>query len=393
MKNRTRRIIVALLVLTLASAGLFAAAVKEGAINNVSLDDLDLSSASYEQIMETFAKSQENYDRKYESIYTKMVDFYRAGDVDNYFDAKNMLRDLEVPAVTSGQTQILAERLSAEEDAQKKEEFSAWLYQNSRYYRPTITFTRVQDEQEAAQPRSFRASYRYSISTKPGSMVTLPTVASTFSAEEGMFVGWGTKEGEVLYEAGQEIEMPYADLILYPVYKTGVLFVDTVTETEVFEDGAEINAPVLTPPDETYIFMGWYDASGNKADGSTSLAEGESAKYTAQWKSFSIKDVGIRGSEDLSVQAGSKVKLSFTLKNNGSTKTGAFTIELVPEKEDTIVNSTGRFSSTGMRAGESKSGTFTITVKGNPGDTVNAKIVVKDQEGNEWSVPVKLLIR
>ncbi|MBO4409535.1 MAG: hypothetical protein J5775_02155 [Spirochaetales bacterium] len=391
MKHNTKRIIVALLVLTLASAGLFAAAVREEAINNVRLDDLDLTSASYEQIMETFAKWQENYDKKYESIYAKMVDFYRAGDVENYFDAKSMLMDLEVPAVTSEQTQILAERLSAEEDAEKKEDFSVWLYENSRYYRPTITFTRVQDEQENV--RSFRASYRYSISTKPGSMVTLPTVATTFSSAEGMFVGWGTREGEVLYEAGQEIEMPYADLTLYPIYKAGVLFVDTVTETEVFEDGDEINAPVLTPPDETYVFMGWYDASGNKADGSASLAEGESAKYTAQWKSFSIKDVAVRGTEDLSVQAGSKVKLTFTLKNNGNMKSGAFTIELVPEKEDTIVNSTGRFSSSGMRAGESKSGTFTITVKGNSGDTVNAKIVVKDQDGNEWSVPVKLKIK
>ena len=103
--------------------------------------------------------------------------------------------------------------------------------------------------------------------------------------------------------------------------------------------------------------------------------------------------MAVRGSEDLCVQAGSKVKLTFTLKNNGNMKSGAFTIELVPEKEDTIVNSTGRFSSTGMRAGESKSGTFTITVNGNSGDTVNAKIVVKDQDGNEWSVPVKLKIK
>ena len=390
MKNNTKKIMVALLVLFVAAAGVFAAAVREEAAETVSLESLDLSSASFEQIMETFAKSQESYQRKYESIYNKMVDFYKAGEVDNYFDAKGMLRNLEYPAITAEQTEVLVSRLVDEQDASKKESFSEWLYQNSRYYRPAITFSRSSADE--GEGRSYRYSFSYSISAKPGSTVTLPDAAMKFT-EDGLFAGWGNAEGELLYEAGQEIEMPYGNLALYPVYKQGVLFVDTVTGTEVFEDGSEINAPVLEAPDETYVFLGWYDAEGNKADGTAALAEGESAVYTARWVSIAVKDVAIKHSKDLTVNAGEKEKLSFSVKNNGNVNAGSLTIEIVPEKEGTIENLSGKLTASGLRAGQTKTGTFSITVSGNSGDVVNANVVVKDAEGNEWKVPVKLTVK
>ena len=395
MKHFTKTVFVTLLLLSITSVGLFAAGVKEGTSETatvkqkVDFSTLDLETASVQTIIDSYQSELDTYDQKYESIYNKMVESYKEGNVDDYFDAKGMLRNLSRPEITAEQTEVLENRIINEKDQNAKDELASWLFANSRYYHPTLTFT---TKNEASEDARSRFNYRFQVSSEPGSTVQLPTMRSNFTSD-GIFAGWGTEDGEVLYEAGTEITMPYADQTLYAVYKSGVMFIDSVTGVQQFEDGASISAPKLTAPDDTYVFDGWYDSEGNKADGSATLDAGESKVYTAAWKSILIEEVATKHYRGLEIPSGKEVSLNFSLYNQGSVNPGKLTVTLVTENEDALKNKTGELQTSGIRAGAEKSGSFTIVAKGNSGDVINANIVVTDADGNSWSTPVTLKIK
>ena len=250
MINTKKTFIVTLLILVLATAGLFASGAVENAdgevkvvkVSDVPADfsSLDMNTASFTEIMNSYQAAVDNYTTKAESIMEKMVQSYNEGNVDDYFDAKGMLRNLEVPMITAEQTEILAQRLSDSKDQTAAAEFAAWLYENSMFYSPQITLTKDYPEDMGI---AAMFGYKYVISTEPGSTVTLPSLDIGFTSE-GVFAGWGVTEDKVTYQAGDEITMPYSDLTLYAIFKTGVLFSDSVTGTEVFEEGtAELVRP------------------------------------------------------------------------------------------------------------------------------------------------------
>lgn len=392
MINTKKTVIVALLILTLATAGLFASGAVESSGGDVKVvkasdapadySSLDLEKASFAEIMDSFNAAVENYTTKAEAIKEKMVKSYDEGNVDDYFDAKGMLKNLAVPAITQEQTEVLVKRISSSTDDAKAVEFAAWLYRNSQFYRPQITLTK--DYKEDMGFLSF-FNYKYVICTEPGSTVTLPSMDVNITSE-GVFAGWGLTEDEVTYEAGAEITMPYSDLTLYPVFRSGVLFTDSVTGTEVFEEGDSINAPVLEAPDETYVFTGWYDENGEKADGSKTLGEGESAVYYAGWKSVLIS--GVR-----CTQGRKSSEISFSLMNQGTQNTGSLTIELVPEDSNVLTVKSGAVTTRGIRVSQWKNRSFDVKVSGNSGDVVKATIVVTDSDGNTWKAPVEFTVK
>ena len=395
MKHFSKTVFVTLLLLAVTSVGLFAAGVKEGAsetatvTQKVDFSTLDLENASIQTIMDSFQGEIDTYNQKYETIYNKMASSYKEGNVEDYFDAKGMLRNLSRPEITAEQTKTLENRILNEKDQNAKDELATWLFANSRYYHPTLTFTTKTD---ASEDNYSRFSYRFQVSSEPGSTVQLPSRRSNFSSD-GIFAGWGTEDGEILYEAGSEITMPYADQTLYAIYKSGVMFIDTVTGVQTFEDGASISAPKLTAPDDTYVFDGWYDNEGNKADGSATLDAGESKVYTAAWKSILVEDVSTKHYRGLEIPSGKEVALSFSVYNQGSINPGKLTVTLVPENEDALKNKTGELHTSGIRAGAEKEGSFTIVASGNSGDEIKASIVVTDADGNSWNTPVTLKIK
>ena len=391
MINTRKSIIVTLLILCLATAAVFANAEIEKvkvSKETESYSSLDLETASFETIMKAYQAEIDNYNTKYESIYNKMVQSYNEGNVDDYFDAKGMLRNLSVPMITYEQTQILVDRIANAKDDASASEFASWLYENSQFYRPQIILTKAQSEEENSK---YRFRYSYTITKEPGSTVTLPTMNTTFT-EGGVFAGWGTTADEVTYEAGSEITMPYSDLTLYAVYKSGVMFYDSVTGTEVFEEGDNINAPALEAPDETYVFAGWYDSNGQKADGSTTLEDGESAAYYAGWKSVFVSDVWLKNKSSMNVTSGKEYKLGFSAFNKGNINTGSLTFELVPN-DDSIEVLSGVLSTNGIKVWNEKNGYFDIRVSGNSGDIVKADIVVTDADGNTWKTPVEITVK
>ena len=152
MINTKKTVIVTLLILVIATAGLFASGAVENAdgevkvvkVSDVPADfsSLDMNTASFTEIMNSYQAAVDNYTTKAESIMEKMVQSYNEGNVDDYFDAKGMLRNLEVPMITAEQTEILAQRLSDSKDQAAAAEFAAWLYENSMFYSPQITLTK-----------------------------------------------------------------------------------------------------------------------------------------------------------------------------------------------------------------------------------------------------------
>ena len=379
------RLFVTFLVLVLVCGCAFAQAVKEQQAEQVKFSSLDLESASFQKIIETFEAETESYSTKREAIYNKMAEAYAEGNADDYFDAKGLLKNLEAPRITAEQTDLLVTRILNEKDDTVKAGFATWLYQNSAFYKPKLTFTK----NTASEWSLF--NYTYSISSEPGSTVTLPEMSNGMT-RDGLFIGWGYNTDEAVYQPGDEITMPYESQTLYAVFKSGVLFSDPITETEVFEDGTEINAPELEAPDESYVFMGWYDMFGVKADGSQTLEEGESCAYTARWRSVKVQDVYTKGFKDLEVPADVPVKLNFTISNQGNANMGRLTITLVAENEEALKVSNSELYTYNLVAGQEKSGSFSLRLSGNAGDVVNASIVITDSDGNEWVEPVKLTI-
>jgi len=389
---RTRKtLVVSLMILCLACAAVFANAELEKIKVEKETEKysaLDLESASFESIMKAYQAELDAYNTKYESIREKMVQSYNEGNVEDYFDAKGMLRNLAYPTITAEDTEVLVKRIAESKD--DASEFAAWLYDNSMFYRPVITLTKASDSDDGeSRKSSFR--YSYTISMEPGSTVTLPSMNVSFTSD-GVFAGWGTTEDEVTYEAGSEITMPYSDLTLYAVFKSGVMFYDYITETEVFEDSSDISAPALEAPDETYVFDGWYNESGEKVESPVSLEDGQSATFYAGWKSVLVDDVRLKNKGSMSVTADKEYKLNFSVMNQGSISTGNLTIELVPES-DAITVLSDSLSTDNIRAMHEKSGSFIIKATGASGDVVKANIVVTDADGNSWKTPVELTVK
>ena len=380
-----KTLFVTFLTLVLVCGCAFAQSVGEKTEEKVQFSSLDLSTVSYQTIVEGFRNELETYSTKKDALYQKMAEAYSEGNADDYFDAKGMLRNLEVPRITAEQTDILVNRILNEQDDTAKSGFAAWLYENSAYYKPKLTFTKNAESEWSV------FNYSYSVSAEPGSTVQLPEMYDGMT-NKGLFVGWGYSTDEAVYQSGEEIEMPYESQTLYAVYKTGVLFTDPITGTEVFEDGAEINAPVLEAPDESYIFAGWYDMFGVKADGSQTLDEGESCAYTAKWKSVKVLDIYAKHFKDLTVPAGVQFSLNFSLLNQGNSNMGRLTVKLVPENEEAVKVAKAELSTNSLLASQEKSGSFTVTLSGNPGDVLKANIVVTDADGNTWTEPIELKI-
>ena len=385
MKHNSKTLFVTFLILVLVCGCAFAQSVSEQADKKVEFSSLDLSTASYQTVMETFQGELETYAAKKQSIYDKMAEAYNAGNADDYFDAKGLLRNLEAPRITAEQTDILVNRILNEKDDTVKAEFAAWLYENSSFYRPKLTISKSSSSEHSL------FNYSYSVSATPGSLVQLPEMYDGMT-NRGMFIGWGLSTDEVAYQAGEEIVMPYESQTLCAVYKAGVLFTDPITGTEAFEDGSEVNAPELEAPDESYVFLGWYDPFGVKADGSQTLEDGESCSYTAKWKSVKVVDVYAKHYKDLTVPAGVPFKLNFSLLNQGNANAGRLTIKLVPENAEAVTVSKDELSTNSLMAGFEKSGSFTVTLSGNAGDTLKADIVVTDADGNTWTEPVVFTI-
>lgn len=372
------------LVAVLAVSGLFASATSE---KQASFPTLNLESASVSQIEKAFESDSQNYQKEVEDLQKQLQKAYEKNDGEKFYALRDDLRSLTPPMVTSEQTETLVTRMLNASDDEKKQ-ISEWLFENSRYYHPTLTM------QMEKSGKNSRYSYHQGISVKPGDMVKLPDL-SVAGGNDGVFMGWGITPDALSYKAGEEIAMPYVDQTLYAIFQSGIRFADTVTSFDQFTSGAEAPVPALTAPDSSYVFDGWVnDATGKKVEGEkVTLSENAtSASFHALWKSVLVSDTATRYYKDNTIPSGEQVSLDFSLKNQGNEMLPGVSVKL-ESGDPSLKVLTENLSAYRLMDGETRSGTFVVLANAASGTTLNATLTVSDASGCSWKVPVSFTVK
>ena len=311
----SRKILTTLLVLLLSASFMFAASAQDlhqDFVAAVQSGDVQGAIDSYENLQERVAKDEEDIQRDIQKAYEK-------NDRQLYYNAMADLRSLEGYAISQSETDSLL-RAIVNSDSDQAGEWAAWLYENSRYYHPRLSFS------VDVSSANYSHSYRRSISVAPGTEITLPTAEdlSVNSSAAGVLTGWGITPDEVTYAAGATITMPYTDQTLFAVFTSSVSFSDDEGgEDTVFTDVAEgdvIQIPSSAQNDGA-IFEGWYDRSSGQylsAEDTEYTVKGMGASFEALYIKLEADEISTGPYDVTRLPAGVQIPLTFSLTNSGS---------------------------------------------------------------------------
>ena len=379
-RNPVRRIAAVSAVLMLSAAMLFAADSAElyqKFSDAVDKGDVREAVEVYTDLLETSQKEYTKAQRRYE----KALD---AGNRAKAQSAYNEMRNARVSPITEEQTDALLAAILKEDEAKRSED-AAWLMANSRYYHPMITYS------WSSSSDNYSFSYTSSATVTPGEDITLPDESSVKvnTSAAGVLTGWGITPDEVTYQPGEIITAPYTDQTLYAIWTTQVVFKDEVTgfESDITDisSGDEVAVPVLSAPDDSYIFAGWVDRSTGEyiapEDTETTL-EGNGAVFEALWKKAEITALDSKHYDLASIPMNTQIDLTFMLSNIGTEDLRGLTIECTGDEGLKVLNGNGSVSFLGdgndvmlrgLRAVGTESGNHTLT------------ITVTDRDGDTWS--------
>ena len=357
---------------------LFASGATEKGTN---FKDLDLNTAAVKDIENAWNYSVESYSSQRTSLRTAMNEAIEKRDVEDYLELRSLYNSLEYPMITKEQTETLTARMLNTESQEEKDAMASFLYENSVWYHPTITF------QYSVTNGNFSRSYTRSYSSVPGTKVTVPEVKG-----EGVFLGWSTDGESVAYKSGEEITMPYSDTVLYALFSTGITFKDSVSGNDTYVEGTEASVPdVVVTEDSGLVFLGWYDQYGKKIDGDTATVEnGMSKEYTALYKGVEIGEASIRYYEDGKIPSSTQVVLSFPIKNIGNTALRNLKVSLSGEDVKVLSSS---FDATLIGNESSLNASFLVYADGEKGEEKVFKATVEDSSGNVWTEDFTFVIQ
>ena len=357
---------------------LFASGATEKGTN---FKDLDLNTAAVKDMENAWNYSVESYSSQRTSLRTAMNEAIEKRDVEDYLELRSLYNSLEYPMITKEQTETLTARMLNTESQEEKDAMASFLYENSVWYHPTITF------QYSVTNGNFSRSYTRSYSSVPGTKVTVPEVKG-----EGVFLGWSTDGESVAYKSGEEITMPYSDTVLYALFSTGITFKDSVSGNDTYVEGTEASVPdVVVTEDSGLVFLGWYDQYGNKIDGDTATVEnGRSKEYTALYKGVEIGEASIRYYEDGKIPSSTQVVLSFPIKNIGNTALRNLKVSLSGEDVKVLSSS---FDATLIGDESSLNASFLVYTDGEKGEEKVFKATVEDSSGNVWTEDFTFVIQ
>ena len=376
MKKITATLMVLVLTVLVASP-LFASGATEKGTN---FKELDLNTASLKDMESAWTYSVESYNAQRTSLRTAMNEAMEKRDVEDYLELRSLYNSLEYPMITKEQTETLTERILNTENQEEKDSIASFLYENSAWYHPTITF------QCSVTNGNFSRSYTRSYSSVPGTKVTVPEVKG-----EGVFLGWSTDGESVAYKSGEEITMPYSDTVLYALFSTGITFKDSVSGNDSYTEGTEASVPVVTTEDSNLVFLGWYDQYGKKIDGDTVTVEsGKSIEYTALYRGVEIGDASIRYYEDGKIPSSTQVVLSFPIKNTGNTALRNLKVSLGGEDVKVLSSS---LQATLIGDASSLNASFLVYAEGEKGEEKVFKATVEDASGNVWTKDFTLTVQ
>ena len=357
---------------------LFASGATEKGTN---FKDLDLNTAAVKDMENAWNYSVESYSSQRTSLRTAMNEAIEKRDVEDYLELRSLYNSLEYPMITKEQTETLTARMLNTESQEEKDAIASFLYENSVWYHPTITF------QYSVTNGNFSRSYTRSYSSVPGTKVTVPEVKG-----EGVFLGWSTDGESVAYKSGEEITMPYSDTVLYALFSTGITFKDSVSGNDTYVEGTEASVPdVVVTEDSGLVFLGWYDQYGKKIDGDTVTVEnGRSKEYTALYKGVEIGEASIRYYEDGKIPSSTQVVLSFPIKNIGNTALRNLKVSLSGEDVKVLSSS---FDATLIGNESSLNASFLVYADGEKGEEKVFKATVEDSSGNVWTEDFTFVIQ
>ena len=377
MKKITTTLIVLALTVLVASP-LFASGATEKGTN---FKELDLNTASLKDMESAWTYSVESYNAQRTSLRGAMDEAIEKRDVEDYLDLRSLYNSLEYPMITKEQTETLTERILNTENHEEKDSIASFLYENSAWYHPTLTF------EYSVTNGNFSRSYTRSYSSVPGTKVTVPEVKG-----EGVFLGWSTDGESVAYKSGEEITMPYSDTVLYALFSTGITFKDSVSGNDTYVEGTEASVPdVVVTEDSGLVFLGWYDQYGKKIDGDTVTVEnGRNKEYTALYKGVEIGEASIRYYEDGKIPSSTQVVLSFPIKNIGNTALRNLKVSLSGEDVKVLSSS---FDATLIGDESSLNASFLVYADGEKGEEKVFKATVEDSSGNVWTEDFTFVIQ
>ena len=376
MKKITTTLIV-LALTVLVTSPLFASGATEKGTN---FKELDLNTASLKDMESAWTYSVESYNAQRTSLRGAMDEAIEKRDVEDYLELRSLYNSLEYPMITKEQTETLTERILNTENQEEKDEIASFLYENSAWYHPTLTF------EYSVTNGNYSRSYRKSFSAVPGTTVTAPEVKG-----DGVFSGWSADGENVTYESGDEISMPYSDTVLYAIFSTGITFKDSISGNDSYSEGTEASVPVVTTEDSNLVFLGWYDEYGKKVDGDTVTVEnGESREYTALYRGVEIGDASIRYYEDGKIPSSTQVVLSFPIKNIGNTALSNLKVSLGGEDIKVLSSS---LKATLIGDESSLNASFLVYAEGEKGEEKVFTATVEDASGNVWTKDFTLTVQ
>ena len=374
-KINTTLMVLALTVLV--ASPLFASGATEKGTN---FKELDLNTASLNDMERAWIYSVESYNSQRTSLRGAMDEAIEKRDVEDYLELRSLYNSLEYPMITKEQTETLTERILNTENQEEKDEIASFLYENSAWYHPTLTF------EYSVTNGNYSRSYRKSFSAVPGTTVTAPEVKG-----DGVFLGWSADGENVTYESGDEISMPYSDTVLYAIFSTGITFKDSISGNDSYTEGTEASVPVVTTEDSNLVFLGWYDEYGKKVDGDTVTVEnGKSKEYTALYRGVEIGDASIRYYEDGKIPSSTQVVLSFPIKNTGNTALRNLKVSLGGEEVKVLSSS---LKATLIGDESSLNASFLVYVEGEKGEEKVFTATVEDASGNVWTKDFTLTVQ
>ena len=376
MKKITTTIVLSVLSVMLICP-LFASGVTE---KGTDFKALDLNTATLVEMESAWNYSNESYVNQRTSLRTAMDDAIEKRNIEDYLELRSLYNSLEYPVISKEQTETLTERILSTDNQEEKDALASFLYENSAWYHPTLTF------EYSLTSGNYTRTYKKSVSALPGTVLTSPSVNG-----DGVFLGWSLDGENVAYESGEEITMPYSNTVLYALFSTGITFKDSVTGIDSYTEGTEASVPVPVSDNENLVFLGWYGEDGKKIEGdSVTIDSGKSAEYSALWRGVQIGDGSIRYYEEGKIPSSTQVILSFPLTNIGNTALRNVKVSISGE-ETKVLSSSLKATLIGNES--SLNASFLIYTEGEKGEEKVITATVEDNLGNTWTKDFTFVIQ
>ncbi len=368
----------------------------------------DLSSQSVKAITKSYDKLNEAIANEAEQARKRFYEARSKGDREAYYEAREHLSLLSTYHMDQSTSDYLLEQILGLDEPQKSE-VAAWLYENSPYYRPTLTLD------FSSEGENYRYSYRQQIRKVPGSEIVLPSSGQLRmnSAHLGVLAGWGVTPDEVTYQGGETIQMSYTNQTLYAIYQDGVRFVDPLSGTDLFIETEDVEVPTPVADDASAIFAGWYDKSTNTliTDPSSYEKVGKGGYFEALWKRLAIEDITVLYYDKDTLPTNTQMSMGFSYANTGTVDLAGLRATLSSESEYVRILSdevylgsldAGLMSTNNSRwatsnkqqvRGESNTFRFVIASDAPSGTVIPFTLQVVNDKGDTWTQHFESVVR